>query len=58
MQALQDFMVCPDSTSFFPLSILFTPQGWAYLVVRIVQWCQLWGVKPGIVPLQCSDPGR
>lgn len=39
-------------------SPLFTPQGWAYLVVWHMQLCQLRGVKPGIVPLQCSDPSR
>lgn len=29
-------VLCPDSTSFSPLSFLFATQGWAYLVVRFV----------------------
>lgn len=41
-------MVCPDSTNFSPLSLLFTPQGWVYLVVWHMQPRQLWGVKPGL----------
>lgn len=41
-------VVCPDSTSFSPLSSLFTPQGWAYLVAWHRESCQLWGVKLGL----------